>query len=357
MTSNPGLASAIGGPTPGLNFLYAHLNRAIKEGRAVDRLHHPGPAHGGARALVANGRTSTATYSEVYSDITPGHRGAWRAAVPASSPSRGGNPFARWPPRRRAPSTRAAKLGLRGFPTAYGGPRFDNPDLLVAAGRGRRRARPRPERWLPVWQFETSSTNPRQRRCGAADPAPSMGTRIAKSELSLTAFPVDELRSLMIGLRPPTVLSSKPRRAAIPRTSPTITGGFATLLDEVSKRDSRTSRRGPRDRRPDPGRHGPMIVFSHAGKGWDRARTTSTARRPRDRWARRTPRFFRLPAPRGHPGTPTGARGTGWLLSGADRACSTRMAKVDPRIAELAARGARALRMSGQPPCETAACC
>ena len=55
------------GTTPGLNFIYAHLNRIIRE-RDLDVLYVCGPGHGGP-AMVAN-TWLEGTYSEVYPDIT-----------------------------------------------------------------------------------------------------------------------------------------------------------------------------------------------------------------------------------------------------------------------------------------------
>src|SRR5438270_6307526 len=54
------------GTTPGLNFLYAHLNRAIRE-RDLDMMYVIGPGHGGP-ALFAN-TWLEGTYSEVYPNI------------------------------------------------------------------------------------------------------------------------------------------------------------------------------------------------------------------------------------------------------------------------------------------------
>ncbi len=51
------------GTTPGLNFLYVHMNRVIKE-RDLDAIFVTGPGHGGP-ALVANAYLE-GTYSEVY---------------------------------------------------------------------------------------------------------------------------------------------------------------------------------------------------------------------------------------------------------------------------------------------------
>src|SRR2546422_8938852 len=54
------------GTTPGLNLVYAHLNRAIRE-RDLDAIYIAGPGHGGP-GLVANAYLE-GTYSEVYSAI------------------------------------------------------------------------------------------------------------------------------------------------------------------------------------------------------------------------------------------------------------------------------------------------
>ena len=51
------------GTTPGLNFIYVHLNRAIKA-RGLNMIYVAGPGHGGP-ALVANVYLE-GTYSEVY---------------------------------------------------------------------------------------------------------------------------------------------------------------------------------------------------------------------------------------------------------------------------------------------------
>ncbi len=55
------------GTTPGLNFLYAHMNRAIKQ-RGVEAIYITGPGHGGP-GLVANTYLEH-TYTETYPNIT-----------------------------------------------------------------------------------------------------------------------------------------------------------------------------------------------------------------------------------------------------------------------------------------------
>ena len=55
------------GTTPGLNFIYAHMNRVIRE-RDVDAIFIAGPGHGGP-GVVANTYLE-GTYSEVYPTIS-----------------------------------------------------------------------------------------------------------------------------------------------------------------------------------------------------------------------------------------------------------------------------------------------
>src|SRR5438309_10950428 len=60
------------GTTPGLNFIYAHLNRVIT-GRDVNMMYVIGPGHGGP-GIVANAWLE-GTYTEVYPHITRDERG------------------------------------------------------------------------------------------------------------------------------------------------------------------------------------------------------------------------------------------------------------------------------------------
>src|SRR5207253_5397367 len=55
------------GTTPGLNFIYVHLNRIIKE-RDLNMIYVTGPGHGGP-GLVANTYLE-GTYSEIYPNIS-----------------------------------------------------------------------------------------------------------------------------------------------------------------------------------------------------------------------------------------------------------------------------------------------
>src|SRR5574339_97131 len=60
------------GTTPGLNFIYAHLNRVIKE-HDLNMIYITGPGHGGP-GLVANTYLE-GTYSETYPNISQEEEG------------------------------------------------------------------------------------------------------------------------------------------------------------------------------------------------------------------------------------------------------------------------------------------
>ena len=92
------------GTTPGLNFVYAHLNRLIKA-HDLDMIYVTGPGHGGP-ALVANAYLE-GTYSEVYPNVSRDEEG--RSASSRSSRSRAEFQVTSHP-KRLAPSTRAASL-------------------------------------------------------------------------------------------------------------------------------------------------------------------------------------------------------------------------------------------------------
>ena len=95
------------GTTPGLNFIYVHLNRVINK-HDLDMIYITGPGHGGP-GLVANAYLE-GTYSEVYPNISAG-RGGHEAAVQAVLVSRAASP-ATSRRRRRAPSTKAANSAM-----------------------------------------------------------------------------------------------------------------------------------------------------------------------------------------------------------------------------------------------------
>ena len=113
------------GTTPGLTFLYAHLNRAIAE-RQQSTIYITGPGHGGP-GLVASSYLD-GTYSEYYSDITEDSEGIHRLFRQFSFP--GGIPS------HVAPETPGSihEGGELGYVLSHAyGAAMDNPDLVVAA--------------------------------------------------------------------------------------------------------------------------------------------------------------------------------------------------------------------------------
>jgi xylulose-5-phosphate/fructose-6-phosphate phosphoketolase len=112
------------GTTPGLNFIYVHLNRVIKK-YGLDTLYIAGPGHGGP-ALVANTYLE-GTYSEYYPDISADAAGMQKLFKQFSFP--GGIPS------HVAPETPGSihEGGELGYALSHAyGAAFDNPDLLVA---------------------------------------------------------------------------------------------------------------------------------------------------------------------------------------------------------------------------------
>ncbi|MEO9340412.1 phosphoketolase family protein [Mesorhizobium sp. SB112] len=112
------------GTTPGLNFIYAHLNRIIRA-RDAEVLYVCGPGHGGP-GMVAN-TWLEGTYSEVYPDIAENAEGMQRLFRQFSFP--GGVPS------HVAPETPGSihEGGELGYALVHAfGAAFDNPDLMVA---------------------------------------------------------------------------------------------------------------------------------------------------------------------------------------------------------------------------------
>ncbi len=112
------------GTTPGLNFIYVHLNRVINE-HNLKIIYVTGPGHGGP-GLVANTYLE-GTYSEIYPDVSRDTEGMKRLFTQFSYP--GGIPS------HVAPETPGSihEGGELGYALlhAYGSV-FDNPDLIVS---------------------------------------------------------------------------------------------------------------------------------------------------------------------------------------------------------------------------------
>jgi xylulose-5-phosphate/fructose-6-phosphate phosphoketolase len=113
------------GTTPGLNFIYVHLNRVIKK-YDLNMIYVCGPGHGGP-GMVANTYLE-GTYSEVYPNISQDAEGMQKLFKQFSFP--GGIPS------HAAPETPGSinEGGELGYALSHAyGAAFDNPDLIVAA--------------------------------------------------------------------------------------------------------------------------------------------------------------------------------------------------------------------------------
>jgi xylulose-5-phosphate/fructose-6-phosphate phosphoketolase len=112
------------GTTPGLNFVYAHLNRVVRK-HDLDVIFVAGPGHGGP-SVVANTYLE-GTYTELYPEISRDVEGLRKLFKQFSFP--GGIPS------HAAPETPGSinEGGELGYSLAHAfGAAFDNPDLIVA---------------------------------------------------------------------------------------------------------------------------------------------------------------------------------------------------------------------------------
>jgi len=174
------------GTTPGLNFIYVHLNRIIKA-QDLNTIYIAGPGHGGP-GLVANTYLE-GTYTEYYSNISEDEEGIKRLFKQFSFP--GGIPS------HVAPETPGSihEGGELGYALVHAyGAAFDNPDLIVAAvvGDGEAESGPLAASW-----HSNKFLNPV--RDGAVLPILHLnGYKIANPTL-LARIPRQELESLMVG--------------------------------------------------------------------------------------------------------------------------------------------------------------
>ena len=174
------------GTTPGLNLIYAHLNRVIKR-RDLDVVYVTGPGHGGP-GLVASTYLE-GTYSELYPAITQDAAGMAKLFRQFSFP--GGIPS------HVAPETPGSihEGGELGYSLAHAyGAAFDNPELLVACviGDGEAETGPLAGSW-----HASKFLNPA--RDGAVLPILHLnGYKIANPTV-LARIPREELHDLLRG--------------------------------------------------------------------------------------------------------------------------------------------------------------
>jgi xylulose-5-phosphate/fructose-6-phosphate phosphoketolase len=234
------------GTTPGLNFIYVHLNRVIKA-HDLNMIYVCGPGHGGP-GLVANTYLE-GTYSEFYPDISEDAEGMKKLFKQFSFP--GGIPS------HVAPETPGSihEGGELGYAISHAfGAAFDNPDLIVACviGDGEAETGPLAASWHSN-KFLSPVCD------GAVLPILHLnGYKIANPTI-LARIPHDELESLLVGYgyKPHFVEGSDPQ---------TMHGLMAATIDQVIgeiKAIQRDARENGDTRRP----HWPMIVL-RTPKGW-----------------------------------------------------------------------------------------
>ncbi|HEY6570978.1 MAG TPA: phosphoketolase family protein, partial [Candidatus Limnocylindrales bacterium] len=234
------------GTTPGLNLIYAHMNRVIRA-RDLDAIYVIGPGHGGP-AIVANAWLE-GTYSEVYPSITRDAEGMRRLFRQFSFP--GGIPS------HVAPETPGSihEGGELGYALSHAfGAAFDNPDLLVCCvvGDGEAETGPLATSW-----HSNKFLDPV--RDGAVLPILHLnGYKIANPTV-LARIPAGELNALMegYGYRPYLVEGDDPAD---------VHQQLAAALDAATAEIAaiqRAAREGGATERP----RWPMIVF-RTPKGW-----------------------------------------------------------------------------------------
>jgi xylulose-5-phosphate/fructose-6-phosphate phosphoketolase len=234
------------GTTPGLNFIYAHMNRAIKA-RGISAIYVTGPGHGGP-GLVASAYLD-GTYTEVYPHIGRDEEGVRRLFRQFSFP--GGIPS------HVAPETPGSihEGGELGYSLlhAYGAV-FDNPDLLAVCvvGDGEAETGPLAASW-----HSNKFLNPA--RDGAVLPVLHLnGYKIANPTV-LARITESELRSLLegYGYAPRFLEGSNPNE---------MHDGMAATLDEVLDEIAEIQRRARTQGNAERPRW-PMIVL-RTPKGW-----------------------------------------------------------------------------------------
>jgi xylulose-5-phosphate/fructose-6-phosphate phosphoketolase len=307
------------GTTPGLNFIYVHLNRVIKE-RDLNVIYITGPGHGGP-GLVANTYLE-GTYSEVYPNVSLDEAGIKRLFKQFSFP--GGIPS------HVAPETPGSihEGGELGYSLSHAfGAAFDNPDLLVACvvGDGEAETGPLATSW-----HSNKFLNPV--RDGAVLPILHLnGYKIAGPTV-LARIPHNELEALFrgYGYKPYFVEGDDPTK---------MHQLMAATLDAVVNDIQRIqSRQG--------GAHGfterpcwPMIIL-RSPKGWTGPKVVD------GKATEGTFRSHQVPmGDMSHPGHVKILEK--WLRSYRPQDLFDKTGKLRPELAELAPKGAR--RMGANP--------
>jgi xylulose-5-phosphate/fructose-6-phosphate phosphoketolase len=239
------------GTTPGLNFLYVHWNRLIRE-RGLNMIFVIGPGHGGP-GIVANTYLE-GSYSEIYPYIGQDRDGIKRLFRQFS-----------WPygiPSHVAPETPGSihEGGELGYSLVHAyGAAFDNPDLIVACvvGDGESETGPLATSWHSN-KFLNPATD------GAVLPILHLnGYKIANPTV-LARIPHAELEDLMrgYGYEPFTLEGDDP--AVMHQQAAAV---FDRMLDRIAA-IQKASREDAAQKDKSPGRPAWPMLIMRTPKGW-----------------------------------------------------------------------------------------
>ncbi len=235
------------GTTPGLNFVYVHLNRLI-QARELSVLYVCGPGHGGP-GMVANTYLE-GSYSETYPDISRDAEGLRKLFRQFSFP--GGIPS------HAAPETPGSihEGGELGYALVHAfGAAFDNPELIVACvvGDGEAETGPLAASW-----HSNKFLDPV--RDGAVLPILHLnGYKIANPTL-LARMDEDELRSLFVGYGYEPVFVEGDEPVAMHQL---MAGALDGVADRIHAIQAEARAAGAAISRP----RWPMIIL-RSPKGW-----------------------------------------------------------------------------------------
>jgi xylulose-5-phosphate/fructose-6-phosphate phosphoketolase len=234
------------GTTPGLNFIYVHLNRLIKM-HDLNMMYVTGPGHG-APGIVANTYLE-GTYSEIYTDISQDAEGMQKLFKQFSFP---GGISSHTSPTTPGSIHEGGELGYA-ISHAYGAA-FDNPDLIIACivGDGEAETGPLATAW-----HSNKFLNPIHD--GAVLPILHLnGYKIANPTVLARISP-EELESLFrgYGYKPYVVAGDDPStlHQTMAATLDTVVQEIKTVQDEARAQNTATRPRWP------------MIVL-RTPKGW-----------------------------------------------------------------------------------------
>ncbi len=307
------------GTTPGLNFIYVHLNRVIKK-YDLNMIYITGPGHGGP-GLVANTYLE-GTYSEVYPNISRDEKGMQKLFKQFSFP--GGIPS------HVAPETPGSihEGGELGYAVSHAyGAAFDNPGLIVACvvGDGEAETGPLAASW-----HSNKFLNPVND--GAVLPILHLnGYKIANPTV-LARISHEELEQFFIGYgyKPYFVEGDEPERMhrLMASTLDTVVTEIQAIQDQARRKKDATRPRWP-------------VIILRTPKGWTGPREVD-GKRTEGSWRSHQVPLAEMASKKQHI-----TLLEKWMKSYKPQELFAETGQLRPELAELAPQGSR--RMGANP--------